>query len=93
MVKDGAWVVDMMNLGECWLLQADIKARTNGGRVFWDRFWGRSKIDIPSSASSMSNRDTIPDMEVIATLSGFQYQESGKSFLYVDVLNTDISSH
>ena len=44
-VKDGAWLVDRMILGKCWLLQDDIKARTNGERVFWDRFWGISTMD------------------------------------------------
>ena len=41
-VKDGAWLVDRIILSKVWLIQDDIKARTGGGRVFWDRFWGRS---------------------------------------------------
>ena len=33
-VKDGAWLVDRMILGKCWLLQNDSKARTNGARCY-----------------------------------------------------------
>ena len=40
-VKDGAWLVDRMILGKCWLLQEYTKARTNGEKVFWGRFWGK----------------------------------------------------
>ena len=91
-VKDGAWLVDCMILGKCWLPQEDIKAKTNWERVFWDKFWGKCNMDNTGSSNSMSNSDTISDMEVLATLSGLQYQEYGKSF-YLEVLNTDISSH
>ena len=74
-----------MILGKCWLFQDDIKARTNGGRVFWDRFWGRGSMDNPGSANTMSNRDTISDKEVLATLSGFQNKESQR-ILYLGAL-------
>ena len=40
----------------------------------------------------MIDRGTISDTEVLATLSGFQYQESHMTF-YVDVLKSDIYSH
>ena len=40
----------------------------------------------------MSNRDTNSDTEVLATLSGFQYQESQKTF-YLEMLKTDITKH
>ena len=69
--KHRAWL-DRMILGKCWLLQDDIKARTNWETVCWDRFWGRGNMDSPGAANSMSNRDTISDKEVLATLSGFQ---------------------
>ena len=82
-----------MILGKCWLIQDDIKVQTNGeNKVFKDKFWGRGHMDNPSSANSMSNRGTISDMEVRATLSGFQYQESQRSF-YSEVLKSDISIH
>ena len=81
-----------MLLGKCWQLQYDIKARAHGERVFWDKFWGRGNMDNLESANSISNRDTISDIEVLATLSGFQYQASHRSF-YLDVLKSDISNH
>ena len=85
-------MVDRTTFAQCWLVQDDIKARTNGERVFfWDRFWGRSKMDNPSSANSMSNRDTISDKELLATLSGFQHQDpESQRALYVDLLKSDI---
>ena len=81
-----------MILGKCWLTQGDTKDKTNGTRVFWDTFWGRGNMDNPGSAHSMRSRDTISDMEVLATLSGVQYQESQRSF-YLEVLKSDTSSH
>ena len=65
--------MDRLTIVKCWLIQDDIKARTNGERVFWDRFWDRDNMDNPGSANSMSNTYTISDQEVLATLSGFQY--------------------
>ena len=85
-------MVDMLIIGKRWFLQDDIKAKTHGEIVFWDKFWGKGKQDNLISANSMSNRDNISDVEVLATLSGFQYQGSGKSF-YLDVLKSDISNH
>ena len=37
----GAWLTDRM----MWLIQDDTMARTNGGRVFWDRFWGMGNME------------------------------------------------
>ena len=81
-----------MIVGKLWMQQDEIKARTDGERVFWDRFWGRCNMGNPSSANSMINRDTISDKEVLATLSGLQYQESQRSFC-LEVLKSDISRH
>ena len=91
-MHDGAWLVDRMVIGKFWLIQDAMNARTNGGRVFWDRFWGRDNMDNPGSVNSVSNRDTISDQEVLATLSGLQPQESQMS-LYLELLTSDISNH
>ena len=81
-VKDGAWVVGRFIRSKESLRQHDIKARTHGGRVFWGRFWGTKKgsLDNQCSANFMSNRGTMPDKEVLATLSQLQYQECQRSF-------------
>ena len=81
-----------MILGTCWMIKDGMKANTNEDKVFWDEFWGIENTDAPSSAYSMSIRDTIRDKAVLATLSGFQYQEIGKS-CSLDVFKSDISSH
>ena len=86
--------MDRIILSNLWLELEDIKQRTGGQRVLWDRFWSnkRDHIDNQGSANFMSNRDTNSDTEALATLSGFQYQESNKSF-YLEMLKTDISKH
>jgi hypothetical protein len=81
-----------MTLGNCWLIKDDTQARARGERVFRDMFWGIENMDAPGSANSMSNRDTMSEKEVLATLSGFQYQESQRS-LYLELLKSDISNH
>ena len=91
-VRDGTCLVDRLILGKCWLIKYDAKAKTKGTRVFWDKFLGKGNMDNQSSANSLSNRETASDMEVLATLSGFQYRESGKSY-YVDMRKSDIASH
>ena len=80
-------MVDRMCIGKCWLIQDGIKARTNGERVFWDRLWDSANMENPGSANSMSNRDTISDKEVLATMTGFQYQGSQRS-LYLELLKS-----
>ena len=59
------------SLAEEWLNPGDIKARTNGGRVLWDNFWGTKKdnMDSQCSAHGMHNKGTISDNEALATLS------------------------
>jgi hypothetical protein len=93
-VSDGGWVVDRIILSKVWLRQEEIKTRTGGSRVLWDRFWNTKKeyLDNPDSSNFMSNRDTNSDTEVLATLSGFQYQESQRTF-YLEMLKTDISKY
>ncbi len=49
-------------------------------------------MDVPGSANSMINRDTMTDKEVLATLSGSQHRESQRTF-YFEVLRSDISNH
>jgi hypothetical protein len=93
-VRDGGWVVDRIILSKLWLTQEDVRTRTGGSRVLWDRFWGnkRDYLDNSGSANFMSNRDISSDSEALATLSGFQYQESQKTF-YLEMLKGDISKH
>ena len=38
-MRDGATLVDNMVIGKCLLAQYDIKDKTKGERVFWDKFW------------------------------------------------------
>ena len=59
--------------------------------MLWDRLWGTKKDNVENqcSANLMSNRGPISDKEVLATLSGLQYQECHMS-LYLELLNPDI---
>ena len=81
-----------MTLGSCWLMQDDMKARTRGERVSGTGSGPEATPKNQLSANAMVNRDTISDKEVLATLSGFQYQESQRS-LSVEFLKSCKSNH
>ena len=75
-------MVDRTTLSNMWFIQDDILARTGGGRVFWDRFWGtkRDNMENQCSANFMINKDTMSDKAVLGTVSGVQYQACQRSF-------------
>ena len=59
----------------------EVHARTQGSRVFWDRFWKHDTRDTSMDhGGNMSNRDTKNDLEVLVTMSGFQHQTKHKEF-------------
>ena len=64
-MRDGACLVGRLILGQ-------YQGQDKGERVFWDKFWGVEHMDAPSSANSMSHRDTMTDKEVLPTFSRFQ---------------------
>jgi len=73
--------VDRVFLGKPWLDMQEVHARTQGSRVFWDRFWKHDTRDTYMyHGGNMSNRDTTNDLEVLVTMSGFQRQTKHKEF-------------
>ena len=68
-VKDGGYFVDRVVLGKPRLDMHDAHARTQGPRVFWDRFWNQDTRDTyMDQGGNMSNRDTKNDLEVLVTV-------------------------
>ena len=89
-VKDGGYFVDRVVLGKPWLDMQEVHARTQGSRVFWDRFWKHDTRDTSMDhGGNMSNRDTKNDLEVLVTMSGFQHQTKHNGF-YLALLQDKI---
>jgi hypothetical protein len=85
-----ATFVDRVVLGKPWLDMQEVHARTQGSRVFWDRFWKHDTRDTSMDQGvNMSNRDTKNDLEVLVTVSGFQHQAKHKEF-YLAFLQSKI---
>ncbi|MFM7990556.1 MAG: hypothetical protein ACKPKO_65675, partial [Candidatus Fonsibacter sp.] len=80
-MSEGAAPVDNMILGKVLVGPGSYQGLDKGERVVWVRFWALINMNAPGSANSVSNGDTMSDKEVLATLSGFQYQESQGTFL------------
>jgi hypothetical protein len=93
-VKDGGYFVDRVVLGKPWLDMQDVHTRTQGSRVFWDRFWKHDTREFGESGGtgSMSNRDTKNEHEVLVTMSGFQHQSNHKEF-YLAFLRDQIGPY
>ena len=80
-VSQGGLFIDRMILGKPWQLQADVKAKLGDGRVYWDRFWGHQTLSGQQGPSRLVKRETKTDLEVLATLAGFQYQQNKDFYL------------
>ena len=73
--------MDRVVLGKPWLDMHEVHARTQGSKVFWDRFWKHdAKGTYMDHGGNMTNRDTKHDLEVLVTMSGFQHQTKHKEF-------------
>ena len=95
-VKDGGNKVDRVVLGLPWMDMQDVKARTNGSRVFWDRFWKNATRDTGTdnvgTGGNMTNRDTNNEFEVLVTMFGFQHQANHAKF-YLAFLQNQIGPY
>ncbi len=78
-VMDGGYFVDRVVWGKPLLDMQEVHARTQGSRVFWDRFWKHGTRDTSMDQGvNMSNRDTKNDLDVLVIMSGFQHQTKHK---------------
>ena len=86
-------MVDRMVLSKCWLVQDEIKARTKGESLFWDRFWDRDDTENPGSANSMSYWETIYRQGGTCNLVRFPVPRVSEEFLFLELIKIDISNH